>query len=359
MRRAAFFLSALLASVVVPVTLSGAATPAPAQEMAQEPAQEKNEGATISPEATTAPEATTPPTLPDISAPIDPDPDTVKRSRFSDRPSDAAYGAYQRGYYLTALKLATPLALEGDAASQTLIGEIYSRGLGVRRDLGTAIEWYEKAAEQKMPEAMFQLAMVLHDGGDAFGDRPRAASLIEQAAEAGHKLAQFNFAQILVDRDASLKGQERAASYYEKAANAGLADAQYAMAEIYRQGFAGRAVDLTKTRHWLELAAPQNHDTAQIELGAMMVEGEGGARDEKAGFAWLMRAAVAGNAAAQNRVALLYRSGIGVEPDRVAAASWYLRARRAGLSDAVMEDQLDGLTDEELEQARKQAETLG
>lgn len=297
--------------------------------------------------------------LPDISAPIDPDPDAVRRSRFADRPSDAAYGAFQRGYYLTALNLATPLALEGDAASQTLIGEIYSRGLGVRSDLAKAIEWYGKAAEQKTPEAMFQLAMILHDGGEAFGDRPRAARLIEEAADAGHGLAQFNFAQMLVDRDPTPQGMERAVSYYEKAANAGLPDAQYAMAEIFRQGVGGRDVDLAQARKWLELAAAQNHDTAQIELGAMLVESGGGEDDEKAGFSWLMRAAAAGNAAAQNRVAKLYRSGIGVAPDRVAAASWYLRARKAGLIDPVMEDQLDGLTEEELDQARKQAEALG
>lgn len=288
-----------------------------------------------------------------------PDPDAIRRSRFSERPSDTAYGAFQRGYYITALNLATPLAIAGDAAAQTLIGEIYSRGLGVRRDLATAIEWYEKAAEQKVPEALFQLAMLLYDGGEEFGDRPRAAKLIEAAAEAGHALAQFNLAQMLFARDQTPQGMTRAVGYYEKAAKAGLADAQYAMAEIHRQGFAGRSADAAEARRWLALAAAQNHDTAQIVLGAMLVEGEGGARDEKAGFSWLMRAAVAGNPAAQTRVAKLYRAGIGVEPDRVTACAWYLRARRAGLSDPVMEDQLDGLTDEELAEARKRAATLG
>ena len=288
-----------------------------------------------------------------------PDPDAVRRSRFSERPSDAAYGAFQRGYYITALNLATPLALEGDAAAQTLIGEIYSRGLGVRRDLATAIEWYEKAAEQKVPEALFQLAMILHDGGDEFGDRPRAARLIEQAAEAGHSLAQFNLAQMLMTRDATPQGLERAVAYYEKAAKAGLADAQYAMAEVYRAGAAGRAADAAQARRWLELAAAQNHDTAQIELGTLLIESGGGESVEKTGFSWLMRAALAGNPAAQNRVAKLYRAGIGVEPDRVTAAAWYLRARRAGLTDPVMEDQLDGLTDEEMDEAGKRAATLG
>ena len=288
-----------------------------------------------------------------------PDPDAVRRSRFSERPSDAAYGAFQRGYYITALNLATPLALDGDPAAQTLIGEIYSRGLGVRRDLATAIEWYEKAAEQKVPEALFQLAMILIDGGEEFGDRARAQRLMQAAADAGHSLAQFNFAQMLVDRDATPQGLERAVSYYEKAAKAGLADAQYAMAQVHLQGVAGRDADPAEARRWLALAAAQNHDTAQIELGTMLIEGVGGGRDEKAGFSWLMRAASAGNPAAQNRVAKLYRAGIGVEPDRVSAASWYLRARRAGLTDPVMEDQLDGLTEEELDEARKRAGALG
>jgi TPR repeat protein len=296
----------------------------------------------------------------EIVAPGDvaPDPDAIRRSRFGERPSDAAYGAFQRGYYITALNLATPLAIDGDAAAQTLIAEIYSRGLGVRRDLATAVEWYEKAAEQKVPEALFQLAMILHDGGEQFGDRPRAARLIEEAADAGYSLAQFNFAQMLA-ADATPQKLERAVAYYEKAAAAGLADAQYAMAEIVRLGVAGRAADPAEARRWLGLAAAQNHDTAQIELGTMLIEGEGGARDEKGGFSWLMRAAAAGNAAAQNRIAKLYRAGIGIEPDRVEAAAWYLRARRAGLVDPVMEDQLDGLTDEEMAEARKRAGALG
>lgn len=285
-----------------------------------------------------------------------PDANAIRRSRFSERPTDAAYGAFQRGYYITALNLATPLALQGDAAAQTLIGEIYSRGLGVRRDLATAIEWYEKAAEQKVPEALFQLAMILHDGGEEFGDKARAARLIAEAADAGHGLAQFNFAQMLAGDPRTL---ERAAAYYEKAAKAGLADAQYAMAEIRLQGVAGRTADPAEARRWLALAAAQNHDTAQIALGTLLVEGGGGPRDEREGFSWLMRAAQAGNPAAQNRVAKLYRAGIGVDPDRVEASAWYLRARRAGLTDPVMEDQLDGLTDEEMAEARKRAGALG
>ena len=72
----------------------------------------------------------------------------VDPKRFGASPSDAAFGAFQRGLYLTALDLALPRAEKGDAAAQTLVAEIYARGLGVRRDDKKAAELYEKAAAQ-------------------------------------------------------------------------------------------------------------------------------------------------------------------------------------------------------------------
>src|SRR5690606_30730562 len=179
---------------------------------------------------------------PAAAAPVNPDPDAVRRSRFAERPSDTAYGAFQRGYYITALNLASPLALNGDAAAQTLIAEIYSRGLGVQRDPVRAAEWYEKAAEQNVPEALFQVAMILLDGGPEFKDPDRAYELMQRAADTQHRLAQFNFAQMITARDGTPKGLENAAVYYEKAANAGLADAQYAMAQLYRSGVGGKSI---------------------------------------------------------------------------------------------------------------------
>jgi TPR repeat protein len=284
--------------------------------------------------------------------------ENVDPGRFSERPADLAYGAYQRGYYLTALRLATPLALAGNPAAQTLIAEIYSRGLGVKPDLVTAMEWYEKASEQKVPEATFQLAMILLDGGPELGDRERAYELMKQAADTGHRLAQFNYAQMSIERVAGTRGFEEAVRYYERAAEAGLPEAQYAMAQVRMRGADGKTIDGAKVREWLEKAASQGFDTAQIDLGTWLVEHGGSAAEQEKGFGWLMRAARAGNPAAQNRVAKLYRAGVGVEADRVQSAVWYLRARRAGLIDPLMEDQLQGLTEEEIRLATLDADRL-
>lgn len=288
---------------------------------------------------------------PPLSSAIDP-------SRFGGRQPDDAYGAYQRGLYKTAYNLALARARNGDAAAETLVAEILSRGLGVPLNAAEAAKWYQRAAEQGVPEAQFQYALMLLDGRYVEKDEKAAHALMQAAAEAGNPLAQFNFAQLLVSEDSGDAGLASAVPYYERAAGTGLADAQYAMAQIYANGAGGQKRDDVRARLLLALAARQNYDTAQIDLGQWMIDGRGGNRDLKAGFGWIKVAADGGNVAAQNRLAKLYMAGIGVEPDSVLAAAWYVVARRAGLIDDEMEDFLRGLTDDELKQALQKANRL-
>ena len=282
----------------------------------------------------------------------------VDPERFGAPPTDAAYGAFQRGLYMTALNLALPRAEAGDPAAQTLAAEILSRGLGTRKNEAEAAKWYQRAAEQGVPEAQFQYALLLLDGRFVTKDAQGAYALMESAAEAGNRLAQFNFAQILIDREPGPTGMAKAVSYYERAAQAGLADAQYAMAQIYANGAGGKKLDEVEARRWLVLAALQKFDTAQVDLGTWLIGGRGGPRNLKEGFGWIKRAADGGNVAAQNRLAKLYRGGIGTEPNAIDAAAWYFLARRAGLIDPEMNDFLNGLTDEEQKQALERANRL-
>jgi len=78
---------------------------------------------------------------------------------------DLAYGAYQRGYYITAFSTATRRVDESrDVKAMTLLGELYANGLGVQRDDKKAAEWYRLATQRGDREAMFALAM-LHFSG--------------------------------------------------------------------------------------------------------------------------------------------------------------------------------------------------
>lgn len=256
-------------------------------------------------------------------------------------PADFAYGAFQRGFYLTAAKLAEPLANLGDPAAQTLLGEIYSRGLGVPQDLTQAARWYEAAASSGSAEAQFRYAMILLDGTAVAQDVAKARDLMKAAADHGLPLAQYNYGQMLIEASPA-GGFAEAFGYFEKAANAGIADAQYAMAQLYASGL-GVATDTQKARGWLRAAAVNGLDTAQVEYGIWLINGKGGPPRATEGFRFLKHAAELGNPIAINRLAHLYKDGIGTEPDRVEAAKWAVLAKRRRNSDPVLDDFFRGL----------------
>ncbi len=95
---------------------------------------------------------------------------------------------------------------------------------------------------------------------------------------------------MLVKREPDDRGLKKAVSYYRRAADGGLADAQYAMSQIFANGTGGERKDDTAARRWLLLAARQNFDTAQLDLGRWLMAGRGGERNRKEGFGWLLRA---------------------------------------------------------------------
>jgi hypothetical protein len=81
--------------------------------------------------------------------------------------SDAAYDAYQEGRYGTALRLARPLAAEGDARAQSVLGLLYYRGLGgVAQDDAEAMKWFRNAADRGDARAQYHLGLFYANGED-------------------------------------------------------------------------------------------------------------------------------------------------------------------------------------------------
>ena len=66
----------------------------------------------------------------------------------------AGKSAYTRGDYSLAFSAFTPLANEGNAEAQTLLGNLYENGLGVIKDEKLALDWYEKAGKAGDAQAL-------------------------------------------------------------------------------------------------------------------------------------------------------------------------------------------------------------
>lgn len=269
---------------------------------------------------------------------------------------DEAYGAFQRGLYLTAFQKALARAEKGDATAQTLVAEMMAGGLGVKRDRKNAAFWYGEAAKNGDPAAMFKYALLLMDGRDVPRDRTLSEDYMRKAAEAGNVSALFNYAQMIAGEAPGDEGLMKALPYYEQAADKGLADAQYAVSQLY-MGLAGVPEEKkAKARDYLEKAAAAGFDTAQHDMGVWLIEGIGGDIDYERGFRWMRIAALRGNVAAQNKLALLYVNAIGTRPDPVEAGKWYVLSRRAGLADDDLEDFFLGVSDETQKKATEAAD---
>jgi TPR repeat protein len=108
--------------------------------------------------------------------------------------SDAAYAAYQDGHYATALRLAHPLAAEGNARAQSTLGLLYYHGNGVPQDPDEALKWFRRAADQDDAIAQFHLGVMFSNGEGVPQDNAEAANWFRRAADLGDAPAQYNLA---------------------------------------------------------------------------------------------------------------------------------------------------------------------
>ena len=64
----------------------------------------------------------------------------------------------------TAYRLFKPMAEQGMAEAQFILGLMYDNGRGVPQDYAMAVKWYRKAAEQGIAKAQFNLGISYEDG---------------------------------------------------------------------------------------------------------------------------------------------------------------------------------------------------
>ena len=125
--------------------------------------------------------------------------------------ADAAYAAYQHGDYATVLRLAGPLAANGDARAQSMLGLVYYRGRGVPQDLNEAVEWFRRAADQRDAAAQFYLGVMYSEGQGVPQDYAEAVKWYRLAADQGDAQAQYNLGLVYANGEA---GQSDSISAY-------------------------------------------------------------------------------------------------------------------------------------------------
>ncbi|ACL62020.1 tetratricopeptide repeat protein [Methylobacterium nodulans] len=284
-----------------------------------------------------------------------PGPTTLPPADSADPKADVAYGAYQRGYYIAAFREATKRLEKDrtDAAAMTLLGELYSQGLGLRQDPAKAAEWYRLAANLGDRSAMGLLGMMAIEGRGIAKDPAAGRAWLEKAAAKGEPTACYNVALILLGTGVP-EDLNRAAALLRQAADQEVPAAQHALGILYLKG-RGVEKDPAQAAQLFRRAADNGDVAGEVEFSILLFNGEGVPKDEARAARYFRHAAGRGNAVAQNRIARLYAAGRGVPKNLVEAAAWNMAASAQGLTDAWLTQALAGLNPEERARAERLA----
>jgi uncharacterized protein len=154
-----------------------------------------------------------------------------------------------------------------------------------------AIGAWRKAADKGSTSAMVELGVLYGSGAGVAKDEAQARKLFERAAEAGNPRCVTNLTAL--SGGGAPSDPARARELLAKAAETN-AEAQYQLGLMLADGTGG-ARDDAGARSLFEKAAAQNHPGALERMGAFTQEGRGGPKDSSAAKAYYERAAALGD----------------------------------------------------------------
>jgi uncharacterized protein len=233
---------------------------------------------------------------------------------------EAASAAYQRGDYATALNMFRPLAEQGDAVAQNMLGLMYDDGKGVTQDYAEAVRWFRKAAEQGEATAEFMVGLRYAEGRGLTQDYAEAVKWLHLAVAQGEPHAQ----KVLDDIYSRCPGLRETQNSQSPTAPVTAGSLQDAYAANSRCDY------ITALRIVRPLA---EHDNAKAELvlGLMYDDGLGLRQSYTEAAKWYRKAADQGDAGAQYDLGGMYRMGHGVPKDYSEAAKWCGKAVAQGI----------------------------
>jgi len=165
------------------------------------------------------------------------------------------------------------------------------RAYAADRQTPQAIAAWRTAADKGSTSAMVELGVLFGTGAGVAKDEAQARKLFERAAEAGNPRGVTNLAAL--GGNAAPSDPSRARELLAKAAETN-AEAQYQLGLMLADGTGG-AKDEAGARALFEKAAAQNHPGALLQMGAFAEAGRGGPKDSAAARAYYQRAADLGD----------------------------------------------------------------
>ena len=231
-------------------------------------------------------------------------------------------------------------AEKGLDVAQVLVAHILETGMhGSFPSDDDARPWYERAAEQEHPFAIFKLGVLASHDGDATAavarfeqatefDQPDAHAALGVCYETGQGIGQDLPSAIKSYAAAAARGHVEGCYQFGRMIKNHDSAAQDLPLEAY---IAGETKIMRSEADLFRFAAERGHGDAAAELGICYDHGERGVEcDAKMAFHWYNRAAGTGSSHGQCLAGVCYMHGRGVEQSTLMAARWFRAASEQG-----------------------------
>ena len=213
--------------------------------------------------------------------------DCYHEGKGCEKSDDKSFKYFKLGADTPKVSSKFPLSFyKGDSYCQLLLGMHYEKGWGIEQSYENALYYYELAAQQGNPEALYYIGDLYACGTGVTKSDDEAYKFYRLSAERG-----FGRAYLKMGEYFSSKNEEkRAFEYYKMAAENGLAKGYYELGRYYQRLIGDENQE--RCRKYFRLA---------------------GEADLKNKFEEIKHTADQGEVKAQYKVGGLYASGLGVE----------------------------------------------
>jgi uncharacterized protein len=157
-----------------------------------------------------------------------------------------------------------------------------------------------------------------------------ARSAFERLAQQNVPAANYNLAVMHLRGEVPRPNFPKALALMTRAAEAGFVTAMAGLGELYERGAPGVPVNRALSAQWTEKAAEAGSVESQLALGTAHYLGRGAPLDKARAARWYSRAAQTGDVGAQYLYASMLETGDGVPQDLQEARYWYAAAARSG-----------------------------
>lgn len=208
-------------------------------------------------------------------------------------------------YYLIA-------AVNGHAMAQYRLGLHYLKDQQDPLKLTQALTWLEKAAQQKVPDALYTLGRLHYYEEIKNSDFQKGSIYLIEAADLGHELAQQEFGTKVLLLARAQRGEAHA-------------QVQLGLMNLYGYGVKRNTNEAFR---WFQQAADQNNPEAQYYLGWMYYYGVGTKSNNQLAANWFQKSAKQGYDKAEHQLGEMLYYGKGMRKNFDDASKWIKRSKR-------------------------------